>query len=59
MKDLKSELGGNLEDVTLALMEPRELFDARSLRSAMKVCKLCNTLPLLYSPLSLLGFRYR
>ena len=37
MKDLKSELGGNLEEVTLAMMEPCELFDAKSLRKAMKV----------------------
>ena len=37
VKDLQSELGGNLENVVLALMEPCELFDARSLRSAMKV----------------------
>ena len=38
MKDLKSELGGNLENVVLALMEPHGTFDARALRSAMKVC---------------------
>ena len=38
VKDLKSELGGNLENVVLAMMEPHETFDARSLRSAMKVC---------------------
>ena len=30
MKDLKSEFGGNFEEVTLAMMEPCELFDARS-----------------------------
>jgi len=35
--DLKSELGGNLEDVTVAVMEPCELFDAKCLRKAMKV----------------------
>ena len=52
MKDLKSELGGNLEEVVLALMEPCELFDARSLRSAMKVYKLCNSLLLLNSLLA-------
>ena len=40
MKDLKSELGGNLEEVTLAMMERCELFDAKSLRHAMKVRKL-------------------
>ena len=38
MKDLKSELGGNFENAVLALMEPRGTFDARALRSAMKVC---------------------
>jgi len=38
VKDLKSELGGNLEEVTLAMMEPCELFDAKCLRKAMKVC---------------------
>ena len=45
MKDLKSELGGNLEEVTLAMMEPCELFDAKSLRKAMKVsmCVVCNS----------------
>ena len=37
ISDLKSELGGNFENVVLALMEPCELFDAKSLRSAMKV----------------------
>lgn len=36
ISDLKSELGGNFENVVLALMEPCELFDAKSLRSAMK-----------------------
>lgn len=36
IKDLKSELGGNFENVVLALMEPCETFDARSLRAAMK-----------------------
>ena len=35
--DLKSELGGNLEDVTVAIMEPRILYDAKCLRAAMKV----------------------
>jgi len=41
VKDLKSELGGNLEEVTLAMMEPCELFDAKSLRNAMKVQCVC------------------
>ena len=41
MKDLKSELGGNLEVVALAMLEPCELFDAKSLRGAMKVCRMC------------------
>ena len=41
MKDLKSELGDNLEEVTLAMMEPCELFDAKSLRKAMKVFVCC------------------
>ena len=31
MKDLKSEFEGNLEEVTLAMMEPCELFNAKSL----------------------------
>ena len=37
VKDLQSELGGNFENVVVSLMDPCELFDARSLRSAMKV----------------------
>jgi len=36
IKDLKSELGGKLERVTLALMTPTALYDAKSLRAAMK-----------------------
>jgi hypothetical protein len=34
--DLKSELGGKLEKVILALMTPTVLYDARELRAAMK-----------------------
>ena len=37
IKDLKSELGGKLERVTLALMTPAALYDAKHLRQAMKV----------------------
>ena len=36
IKDLKSELSGNLEECILALMEPSVLYDARCLRRAMK-----------------------
>ena len=34
--DLKSELGGKLEKVILALMTPAAFYDARELRAAMK-----------------------
>ena len=34
--DLKSELGGKLEKVILALMTPSVFYDARELRAAMK-----------------------
>lgn len=35
IKELKSELSGNLEECILALMEPKALYDAKSLRRAM------------------------
>ncbi len=38
MSDLKSELSGNLEECLLAMMEPKVLYDAKSLRRAMRVC---------------------
>lgn len=36
IEDLKSELGGKLERVVLALMTPSVLYDAREMRAAMK-----------------------
>ncbi|XP_065838217.1 annexin A7-like [Oscarella lobularis] len=36
ISDLKSELRGNLEDITLALMERTDVFDAKELKDAMK-----------------------
>jgi len=36
IRELKSELSGNLEELILALMEPKELYDAKSLRRAMR-----------------------
>lgn len=36
IKELKSELSGNLEECILALLEPSALYDAKSLRRAMK-----------------------
>lgn len=45
MKDLKSELTGNFENVMVSLMRPRQRFDAISLRKAMKVgIEINNTL---------------
>ena len=40
MKDLKSELTGNFENVMVSLMRPRQRFDAISLRKAMKASVL-------------------
>ena len=37
IKDLKSELTGNFENVIVSLMRPKNRFDAMSLRKAMKV----------------------
>jgi len=36
IKDLKSELSGNFEDIVLALMQERSHYEAESLRKAMK-----------------------
>ena len=36
IKELKSELSGNLEECILALFEPKALYDAKSLRRAMR-----------------------
>lgn len=36
INELKSELSGNLEECILALLEPKALYDAKSLRRAMK-----------------------
>ena len=35
-QDLKSELGGNFEDVVIALLEPRVQYDASCLRNAIQ-----------------------
>lgn len=40
IKDLKSELNGNVEELILALFMPATYYDAWSLHHAMKVC-LC------------------
>jgi annexin A7/11 len=36
IRELKSELSGNLEDCLLAMMEPKVLYDAKCLRRAMR-----------------------
>lgn len=41
ISDLKSELSGRLEQVVLGLMDPVPVFQARCLRKAMKVRKVC------------------
>lgn len=42
IKDLKSELSGNVEELILALFMPRTYYDAWSLRYAMKVWYSCE-----------------
>lgn len=42
IKDLKSELSGNVEELILALFMPRTYYDAWSLRHAMKVWFSCE-----------------
>ena len=37
INELKSELSGNLEECLLAMMEPKDLYDAKCLRRAMRV----------------------
>lgn len=37
VKDLRSELGGKLEDLILALMAPPAIYDANELHKAIKV----------------------
>jgi hypothetical protein len=41
-EDLKSELGGQFEQVAIALLMPRYEYDARNLRKAIKVSKFYN-----------------
>lgn len=42
IKDLKSELSGNVEELILALFMPSTYYDAWSLRHAMKVWYSCE-----------------
>ena len=37
LRDLKSELSGNFENVIVAVMDAKVLYDAKCLRGAMKV----------------------
>ena len=37
IKEIKSEISGNFETLIVSLMESKTLFDAKSLRRAMKV----------------------
>ena len=42
VKDLKSELGGKLEDLIFALMSPPASYDANELHKAIKVKTACK-----------------
>ena len=43
MKELKSELGGKLKQLTVALGDKPDEYDANELRKAMKVCHFTYT----------------
>lgn len=48
IEDLKDELGGNFEDVSVMMLaSPRET-DARELNKAISVCTLCHPPPHTY-----------